>query len=152
MRGGEQDLLKPVKKMMSWIRTQRWQFGLRTVLGLILVISIGASLYGAHLRRVWAQEAVFQQIAAKGGSVFIDQARYGGAVFITFDKNYKLGCGTQLDRIVNMPASASPNFADQDLSALDSVLKLNGVDFTGSNVSVAAIARFKDSHPSCHVR
>jgi hypothetical protein len=123
----------------------RRQFSLASLLAVMLVVCVGASLYGFHLRALQRQEVAFQQLSAKGFSITV----YDEGTYVMRGPLWGL-CGTGLKRVVDASAQPAP-FGDADLPLLDDVIKLRSADFTGTGVTPAAIANFKSTHPQCSV-
>ena len=131
--------------MFAWLRQRRWQFSLRFLMGLMMVVAIGAALYGSHLRALQRQEVAFEVLAARGFDIIV----YADGTYLSNAKSTGRYCGMGVERFIK--ASAAEPFTDDDIGMLEDVRKLRVVTMSGTNLSPEAVVRFKLAHPQCRV-
>jgi hypothetical protein len=132
--------------MFAWLRQRRWQFSMRFLLGLMLILAVGAALYGNHLRALERQERAFEQLSAKGFTIYL----YSEGTYVRPGNPSQLICGTGLERVISASSSPKP-FTDNDITVLDDIRNLCAVTVSGTNLTPEAIAHIKHKHPHCHV-
>jgi hypothetical protein len=113
----------------------------------MLMVAVGAAIYGAQMRAMRMKEVAIQLVASKGGTLYVD--RYNDDVAVSFAKSADGTCGCGQTHVVS-PTGSLP-FNDSDLPMLD-WLRLTSIDFTDSSVTPPAIEKFKSRHGRCEVR
>lgn len=126
----------------------RFRFTLRTLFAVSVMIAILVAWFGLEMRSRQLQTQAIQAIGTRGGFVWYDRAERNTEVVFTPQPGK--GCG-QVIRI-NSVVNSTRSFSDQDLNLLAHLRWLRNVDFTGSQVSLAAIEQFRQSHPMCEVK
>lgn len=122
---------------------QRIQFSIRTLLGVMSLVAVGAAVCGWWIHTSRQQRQAIDVIASKGGFVWIDRA--GSHIDIEFGVPLHETCG-QIQLLAG-PRIRKPTFADDDLEALERIWRLRNVSFANTNVSSLAIEEFRESHP-----
>lgn len=127
--------------------TPRWQFQLRTMFLVVLLIAISTGWYGNRLHNDRVQKQLIESIGKKGGYVWLDVV--GPFIDVQFTPSPFRGCGQV--RCLAGPNGTTGTFADNDVELVEKLENLRSVDFAMTNVSADAILEFRRRHPECHV-
>lgn len=132
--------------MLTHRVTNRRQFRLLTLLLVVSIIGVPLAVYGNHLQRLRRQEAAFQVITAKGGTVFYSSSH----VFVDFSISTKptgMGVLCSNERVICPDYAEEPTFCDADLHLLTDIFHLDDVDFRRTKVTTKAAREFQRKHP-----
>src|SRR5438093_692618 len=123
----------------------RFRYRLATLLALMVIVAIAATMYGYRLRAIQRQEQAIRRIAAKGGTVFYSPSR----VFVDFSISEAptgMGVLCSNERVICPDYTQPSTFCDADLQLLSDVFHLYDVVFGGSMVTNKAARAFQTSH------
>jgi hypothetical protein len=134
--------------MFAWLRQRRWQFSLRFLLGLMLMV---AALYGSHLRAIQRQDQAFEKLAAKGFTVLMYRFDIGGTTHVRYGGGGRLMCPSLVSRFVEAHSAPEP-FTEADLVLFDDILHLRVVNTTGANLSPEIVHRLRNRYPQCDIK
>jgi hypothetical protein len=113
----------------------------------MVVVAITAAVYGTWQRNLLEKRRTMNAIASKGGFVWNYIVDYH--VEIEFEKPLHVGCG--VIHLWSSPSFVSGRFSDADLPLIDKLNRVRAVSFANTDVSAAAIEKFRRSHPQCRV-
>jgi hypothetical protein len=134
------------------MKSPRFRYSLKSLLRVMSIVAVITGGCSWWHRSAENQLRAIETISAKGGTVWLDRAN--GHIEIEFGSSTHEVCGQTV--MLGTPLIGSfthpyPSFSDADLPLIDHIWRVRKVDFESTQVSPAAIQRFRSRHLGCTV-
>jgi hypothetical protein len=134
------------------MKTPRFHYSLKSLLFVMTAVAVVTAVSAWWHGSTERQRRAIETISNKGGTVWLDRAN--GHIAIEFGSSTHEVCGQTV--MLGTPLIGSythpyPSFSDADLPLIDHIWRVRKVDFKSTQVSPAAIQRFRSRHLGCAV-